>query len=120
MQWYTIDMLLLILLHIIFITTKVRKLRLFGGHLFSNVVKVMLFILDAQSYVLGKLCKVAGSIHLFKLVGKLTPECVTLKRNLIWDVLELDLREVSMTLHGNKTNLLTSVIIPFRDKFRIR
>ena len=63
---------------------------MFRGHLFSNVVKVMLSISNAQLYVLEKLCKVAGSIHLFKSVGKLTPVCVTLKRNLIWDVLELD------------------------------
>ena len=48
-QWYTIAMLLLILLGTIFIVTmKVRKLRLFRGHLFSNVVKVMLFISDAN------------------------------------------------------------------------
>ena len=64
--WYTIAMFLLILLGIIFIiTTKVRKLRLFRRHLFSNVVKVMLFISDAQSYVPVKLCKVAKvSIYL--------------------------------------------------------
>ena len=38
---------------------------------------------------------------------------------MIWYVLELDWKEVSMTLHGNKINLPTSVIISFRDKFRI-
>ena len=107
-QWYTIAMLLLILLGIVFIvTTKARKMRLFRGHLFSNVVKILFFLSDVQSYILVKLCKVAESIHLFKLVGKLTPECVTLKRNLILDVLELDWKEVSMTLHGNKINFPT-------------
>ena len=90
------------------------------GHLFSNVAKVMLFILDAQTYVLVKLCKVAGSTHLFKLVGKLTCGSVTLKRNWIWDILEIDWKEVSMSFNGNNINFLTSVVIPFRDKFRIR
>ena len=90
-QWYMIAMLLLILLGIIFIvTTKVRKLRLFRGHLFSNIAKIIIFLSDAQSYVPVKPYKVAGSIHLFKLVGKLMPECVTLNRNWIWDILELD------------------------------
>ena len=57
-QWYTIAMLLLIVLGIDFIvTTKVRKLNLFGGQLFSNMSKVMLFISDAQSYVPVKLCR---------------------------------------------------------------
>ena len=68
-QWYTIAMLLLILLGMVFIVTrKVIKLKLFGGHLFFNMTKVMLFISDAQSYVPVRLCKVAGSIHLFKLI----------------------------------------------------
>ena len=98
----------------------IRKFRLFREHLFSNIVKVMLFISDAQYYVPIKLCRVVGIIHLFKLLGNLTPDHVTLKRNLIWDILELDWKEVSMTLHGNNVNVPTSVIIPFRDKFRIR
>ena len=67
-----------------------------------------------------KLCKVAGSIHVLKIVGKITQDCVTLKRNWIWDVLELDWNEVSMTLHGNYINLPISVFLPFTDKSRIR
>ena len=47
------------------------------------------------------------------------PECVTLKRNLIWHTLELDWKEGSMTLHGNRIKLLTPSIIPFRGKLRI-
>ena len=74
----------------------------------------MIFILDVQSYVPVKLCKVARNIHLFKLMGKLTPDCVTLKRNWIWDVLELDWKEVNVTLHGNNINWPTSVILLLR------
>ena len=88
--------------------------------MFSNVTKVMLFMSDAQSYFLVRLCKVAGSTHLFKLMEKVTPDCVTLKGNWIWNVLELDWKEVSMILYGNNIDLPTSVILPFRDKFRIR
>ena len=51
-QWYTIIMLSIFILGIvIFIILKVRNLKLFRGHLFSNAVKVMLFISDAQYYV---------------------------------------------------------------------
>ena len=45
-------------------------------HLFSNAVKIMLFISDAQYYVPVKLCRTAESIHLFKIKGILTPEHV--------------------------------------------
>ena len=80
-QCYTIFMLSLSVLGIlIFIILNARNLKLFRGHLFSNTVKIMLFISDAQYYVPVKLCKTAGSIHLFKLTGKLTPEHTKLKK----------------------------------------
>ena len=42
-----------------------RKSRFCKGQKFSNAVKIMLFISDVQNYVPIKLCKTAGSIHLF-------------------------------------------------------
>ena len=119
MQWYILAILLLILLGTVFIVTnKVRKSNLFRGHLFSNIAKVMLNISDMSNHiVLVNLCKIAGNIHLFRIRGRLTPECIGFKKNCIWDILEIDWREVRVTLNGNEINLPTSIIIPFRDKF---
>ena len=39
---------------------------------------------------------------------------------MIWVVLEIDWREVKVTLNGNEINLPTSVILQSRDKFRAR
>ena len=61
----------------IFAVLHSRKLKLCRGFLFWNAVKIMLFISDAQYYVPTKLCKTAGSIHLFKITGMQTPENVT-------------------------------------------
>ena len=47
----------------------------------------------------------AGSIHLFKITGILTSENVKLKRNKIWDIIEIDRMEVNITFNGNKINL---------------
>ena len=114
-QWYMIALLLLILLDIVFIiTNKIRKSGLLWGYFFSNITKVMLFISDSQSYVLVNLCKIARSIHLFRIRERLTPEYINPKRNWIWDVLEIDWKEVRVTLNGNEVNLPSSVIIPFR------
>ena len=52
-------------------------------NMFSMVVKIMIFILDVQYYVPIKLCKAAGSIHLFKITGTLKPENVKLNQNYI-------------------------------------
>ena len=80
----------------------------------------MIFFLIIKSYVPIKLCKTSGSIHLFKLTGSLNRENVTLHRNIIWDILDIDWRNITMTLNGSVVNLPVSVIIPFRDKFKIR
>ena len=104
----------------IFVITNIRKLKLFRGHMFSNTVKIMLFISDTQYFVPVKLYTNVGIIHLFKITGRLTPQQITLKRKLLWDIIEIDWKEVNMTLNGNKVHLPNSVIIGLRDKFRIR
>ena len=80
----------------------------------------MLLISDIQLCVPVNLCKIAGSIYLFKIRGKLTQENIKFKTNWIWDVLEIDWKEVKVTLNGNEINLPMSVILTFRDKFQAR
>ena len=42
---------------VIFTILQVRRIQLFRGQLFSNVLKIMLFISDVQYYILVRLCK---------------------------------------------------------------
>ena len=65
-----------------------RKSRLCRGYRFSNVMEIVLFILDVQNYILIKLCKISGSIHLFKIKGTLKSGDIKLNRNYLWDTLE--------------------------------
>ena len=51
-----------------------RKSKLCRGCMFSNAVKIMIFISDVQYYVPIKLCKNTGSIHLLKISGMLNSE----------------------------------------------
>ena len=55
-----------------------QKSKLCRGHMFSSAVKIMIFISDIQYYVPIKVCKTAGSIHLFKVTGTLKPEKIKL------------------------------------------
>ena len=81
----------------------------------SNAVKIMLFISDVQFYVPIKLCKMAGSIHLFKITHRLKQEHVKLNQNYIWDTIETDWKEVNMNFNSNKINFPNFVTIKFRD-----
>ena len=80
----------------------------------------MLFISDIQFYVPVKLCKTAGSIHLFKITGKITMDKVKLNKYYIWDILEIDWSEVKVTFYGKVINLPKSITVRLWDKFKVR
>ena len=63
----------------------------------------MHFISDVQYYIPVRLCKRAGSIHLFKITGRLITDKVKLNKHYVWDILEIDWSEVKITFNG-KTN----------------
>ena len=103
---------ILTVLSLIFVTfLHYRKSKLCKGHRFSNAVKIMIFISDVQYYIPIKLCKTAGSIYLFKISGTLKAENIKLNRNYLWDRLEIDWKEVSVTFNGNKIDLPRVAII---------
>ena len=97
-----------------------RKSRLCKGHKFSNAVKIMLFISDIQNYVPIKLCKTAGSIHLFKIKGTLKPKDIQLNKNYLWDTLETDWKEVTVTFSDNKINVPRIAVIRLCNKIKVR
>ena len=114
-------MLIIITLGMVYlVTNKLRKTSFRKGCLLSNNTKILLFISNAHSYVPIKLCRVAGSILLFRIRGRLNPEHVKIKKKWIWDVLEIDWSDVSITLNNNEIDLPSLVIIPFKERYRAR
>ena len=122
-QWYTIAALTLMIIGLtIYVLVTTQKCTIFNRILYSNTVTVMLFFSDIKQYVPVpvKLCKTAGSIHLFQIYGQLTPDQITLERNYLWDIVRIDWKEVFVTLNGTIIQLPISVKIPLRDKYRLR
>ena len=99
---------------------RMYKMPFFRKHQYSNTVKIMMFVSNIKSYVPIKLCKTSGSIHLFKLMGRVQKKNVTLHRNKVWDILDIDWQNIMVMINRNVINLPGSVIVPFRDKFKIR
>ena len=99
---------------------KLRKSRVFRGRLFSNTIKIKLFIVDNQCYILSHLYKIAGSVHLLKLHGMLTKENLTLKKNWIWDVLEIDWTDVYVLHDHKEINLPITIVVPIYYKLKLR
>ena len=83
-QWYTIAALTLMVIGlIIYIFTTTQRCTIFKRKLYCNTVTVMLFFSDIKQYIPVKLCKIAGSIHLFQIYGQFTSNQITLERNFL-------------------------------------
>ena len=81
-QWYAIAALtVLTILLIVYICLSNQKCTLFKRRLYSNTVTIMLFFSDIRQYVPVKLCKSAGSIHLFQIYGQLHSNQIVLEKN---------------------------------------
>ena len=89
--WIIIIWLLFILLCVLFLTIeKLYRMPIFRKYHYSNTIKIIIFLSDIKSYVPIKLCKTSGSIHLFKLTGSVNKENITLHKNTLRDVMEID------------------------------
>ena len=120
-QFYVILALSIVILGlVVFTILQVKRIRLCRGLLFLNVVKIMLSISDVQCYVPVKLCKTAGSIHLFKISGKLMIDKVKLNKHYIWDILEIDWSKVKITFNGRVISLPQLITIKLWGKLKVR
>ena len=108
-----LSMVIVVLLHY-------RKSQFCRGHRFSNIVKIVLFISDVQLYIPVRLCKMSGSLHLFKLTGTLTSEDIKLNKNYLWDTLEIDWDKIILSFNSNEIKLPQLVTIKMQDKIRVR
>ena len=108
-----LSMAIVILLHY-------RKSKFCRGYRFSNSIKIVLFISDVQHYIPIKLCKTAGSPHLFKITGILRSEDIRLNKNYLWDTLEINWDKIKLLFNNSEIELLQLVIIKMQDKIRVR
>ena len=98
---------------------KLGKSKIFKGRLFSNTVKIKLFVVANQCYIPLHLNKMTGSVHSFKLHGMLIKENLTLRKNWIWDILEIDWTNVYVMQNDKETNLPVTVVVPMHYKFKL-
>ena len=109
-----------LILTILPILTKLKKSKVFQGHIFTNMVKIKLFLTNTQCYVPLELNSAAGNVYLFKLLGALTVEKFTLRKNWIWDVLEINQNNTHVTLNEREINLPEALTIPLTYKLKVR
>ena len=99
---------------------KIKKSIFFWGKPFSNMVKIKLFLADTKLYVSLNLKQLARNTHLFKLIGELSLDNVTLKKNWMWDMLEIKWGNIHIVLNSKKIHLPTTLLVPLIHRLKVR
>ena len=99
---------------------KVKKSVFFWGQPFSNMVMIKIFLADTKSYVSLNLNQSTGNAHLFKLIGELSSDRVTLKKNWIWDMLAINWGNTHIILDNKEIHLPTTLLVPLFHKLKVR
>ena len=111
-----------LIITVLLILAKLKKSKIFQGHLFINMVKINLFLANTQSYVALELelNSAVGNVHLFKFSGALAMENFIVRKNWIWDVLEINWNNTYVTLNDKEISLLGTLMIPLVYKLKVR
>ena len=105
---------------VLLLLRKIKKSVFFQGQLFSNLVKIKLFLADTKSCVSLDLNKIARNMHLFKLTGELSLDNIALRKKWIWDVLEIRWDDIYIILNDKDIHLPTTLVIPLIHKLKVR
>ena len=104
---------------VLLLLSKIKKSAFFWRQPFSITVKIKLFLADTNSYVSLDLNQLARYTHLNKLTGELSLENVILKKNWIWDVLEIKWEAIPIVLNDKEVHLPTMLLIPLILKLKV-
>ena len=113
-------MILNLVVVVLLLLRKIKKSVFFWGKPFSNMVKIKLFLADKKSYVSLNLNQSTLNTHLFKLIGGLSSDKVTLKKNWIWDVLEIKWVNTHMIPDNKEIHLPTTLLVLLIHKLKVR
>ena len=83
-------------------------------------MKTKLFLADTKTYVSLNLNQSSRNAHLFKLIGKLSSDKVTLKKNWIWDVLAINWGNTHIILDIKEIHLPTTLLVLLFHKLKVR
>ena len=113
-------MILNLVIVVLLLLRKIKKNIIFQRQPFSNMVKIKLFLADTKSYASLNLNQSAGNTHLFKLIGELSSDNVALKKNWIWDMLEIRWVNTHVMLNSKEVHLSTTLLVPLIHKLKVR
>ena len=113
-------MILNLVIVVLLLLRKIKKSVFFWGQPFSNMVKIKVFLADTKSHISLNLNQSAGNMHLFRLMGELSPDDVVLKKNWMWDVLEIKWRNTQIIRNNKEIHLPTTLLVTLIHKVKGR
>ena len=113
-------MILNLIVVVLLLLRKIKKSVLIWSQPFSNMVKKSYSWQTQNHNVSLNLNQSARNTHLFKLIGELSSDKITLKKNWIWDMLEIKWGNTHLILDNKEIHLPTTLLVPLIHKLKVR
>ena len=110
MTWYTCVIITISYGIELFICINI-KIRIFKGNIFATLYR---YFSDTKYWAPVKVTSIAGNLNWSAAQGHIRADNVTLKKNILCDVLEINLTNGQLQLNDNDKNLPMSITIKFR------
>ena len=119
--WITISILVIqTILFLIYVIRKARKFKLLYADHYVNTSGLYIFFSNMQILCSYKLCTLNGTMLTIKVNGKIDMENILLKKSILWDILEIDWKDLTVYIKNKTYNLPKSITISLTDKLKLR
>ena len=97
-----------------------KKFMICKGYLYFNAFKLMLLVSDIYRNVPIWISDISGDISSFMLIGTLKSDSVILRKNCIWNILDIDSSQIKVLIKNKAIRLLPVVPIQWIHKCKVR
>lgn len=99
---------------------QLAKLNWWRGTRFERTSTVYLFLCKGCYFVPVKILRTTAGLHVISSIGELGSDNLSLSKNLIWDVMNVDWSTIVVTIKDRPTLLPRSIPLLLKDKIRVR
>ena len=113
-------MILNLVIVVLLLLRKIKKSIFFQEQLFSNMVKIKLFLADHKVPCFIRSKQNSCKYPFIQIDSRTVLDNNTLRKNWIWDVLEIRWDDIHIILNDKDTHLPTTLVIPLIHKLKVR
>ena len=102
----------------IWICSHCQNLTWLRGYKYSHACTLYIFLYNSHFYVLLKIKRLTGHMHMYHIKNPIVPEKLSFHRHCLWDSYVVNWGSMKLFVNGVPVQLPLSLTVPLRDKIK--